>query len=65
MAAFTDKSIMPWGKYKGKKMANVPADYLLWVFENNKCSYDVALYVRDNMDVLQKQVKETRPEKEE
>ena len=29
-----DKSIMPIGKYKGEKMANVPSGYLLWLYEN-------------------------------
>jgi uncharacterized protein (DUF3820 family) len=26
----TDESLMPWGKHKGEKMANVPPEYLLW-----------------------------------
>ena len=26
----TDDSVMPWGKHKGEKLANVPAAYLLW-----------------------------------
>lgn len=32
----TDNSIMPFGVYKGKKMANVPASYLKWIYDNNK-----------------------------
>lgn len=27
---------MPFGVYKGKKMANVPASYLKWIYDNNK-----------------------------
>lgn len=29
----TDDSIMPWGKYKGEKMGNIPASYRnnVWV----------------------------------
>lgn len=30
----TDDSIMPFGNYKGSKMIDVPAGYLLWLIEN-------------------------------
>lgn len=30
---WTDATIMPWGKHKGMKLGEVPADYLLWLFE--------------------------------
>jgi len=53
----TDNSAMPFGKYKGLKMANVPASYLIWIYENNKCSLEVIKYVRTNLDVLQEEVK--------
>lgn len=29
----TDESLMPFGKHKGEKMANVPASYLLWLYD--------------------------------
>jgi len=29
----TDESPMPFGKYKGEKMANVPASYLKWIYD--------------------------------
>ena len=48
----TDDSPMPWGKYKGEKMINVPASYLLWCYDNNKCSGPVREYIEDNHDVL-------------
>lgn len=48
----TDESIMPFGMFKGEKMANVPPHYLLWLFENNRCSGDVKQYIEDNMDVI-------------
>lgn len=51
----TDKDNMPWGKYVGVKMANVPASYLLWLYENNKCSGDVKDYIKENLEVLQYQ----------
>lgn len=54
--ALNDNSIMPYGKHKGKAMANVPAQYLLYCYENNKCRPDVAFYVRDNQQVLKSQL---------
>lgn len=26
--------IMPWGKYRGKKLAAIPNDYLIWLSYN-------------------------------
>lgn len=34
MEAFTDETLMPFGKYEGVKMANVPEDYLIWAYNN-------------------------------
>ncbi len=48
----TDESLMPWGKYKGEKMANVPPEYLLWLIENNKCGGEVKKYIQDNEKTL-------------
>jgi hypothetical protein len=31
---FDDNSLMPWGKYKGVPLKDVPANYLLWLWEN-------------------------------
>lgn len=50
-----DESLMPWGKYKGDKMENVPAEYLLWLYENDKCSGNVKEYIIDNLNVLEKE----------
>ena len=47
-----DNSLMPWGRFKGRKMANVPADYLLWLYRENKASGDVLEYINDNWTVL-------------
>ena len=56
----TDNSSMPYGKYKGEKMANVPASYLLWCYTNGKCSYDVSKYVQENYDTLNEEAKRTQ-----
>ena len=53
-----DKSIMPWGKWKGRQMADIPADYLLWLYENNKAAGEVLQYIRENIEVLRHQVKQ-------
>lgn len=57
MKTLTDKDLMPFGKHKGVAMANVPADYLLWLYENNKCSGEVKAYIIDNMDVINSEIK--------
>jgi len=31
-----DRYVMPWGKYKGKRMEKLPSSYLLWIAENVK-----------------------------
>ena len=30
-----DSDLMPFGKYKGEAMANVPASYLVWFWDTN------------------------------
>lgn len=50
--ALTDDSIMPFGKYKGTKLANVPASYLLYFYHEEKVYGDLKKYIEDNMDVL-------------
>lgn len=52
----TDNSLMPYGKHKGQKMANVPPDYLIWLFENNKCTPEVAKYIAENLDVIKAEI---------
>lgn len=56
--ALNDNSFMPFGKYKGEKMENVPASYLLWLYDNNVTNKDVKQYIEDNLDVLEKEVEE-------
>ena len=51
-----DESLMPFGKYKGEKMANVPPDYLIWLYDNNKCYGQLKDYIFDNMDVLKSEI---------
>jgi uncharacterized protein (DUF3820 family) len=46
---------MPFGKHKGKKMANIPADYLLHLLDNYMCYGSVKAYIQENEDVLRKE----------
>lgn len=50
-----DLSAMPFGKYRGKPMQDVPADYLFWLWTNGK-EHDktcpVSDYIRRNIEVL-------------
>ncbi len=55
MIELKDTDKMPFGKYKGEEMQDVPASYLHWLWTNGKdrdprCP--VADYIRRNKDVL-------------
>ena len=56
MAELTDESPMPWGMHQGKPMTEVPAEYLVWLFENNKVNGDVKRYIQTNLEVLKMQI---------
>ena len=56
MQKMNDDSLMPFGKYQGEKMANIPASYLLWLFENSKCYGEVKAYIKGNLDVLKAEI---------
>jgi uncharacterized protein (DUF3820 family) len=58
MQRLTDESLMPWGKYKGYKMENVPASYLIHLYEENKCDKQVKDYILENLDFLKLEVKQ-------
>ena len=50
-----DTDLMPFGIYKGKAMANVPASYLMWVEDNvkpNAMTNRVLVYIKDNRDAI-------------
>lgn len=51
-----DDSPMPFGKYKGTAMINVPADYLLFLYDTGKCNTEVKLYIAENLEILKKEV---------
>lgn len=53
-----DTDLMPFGKYKGEKLANVPASYLLWCYEHPWCRGELKKYIEENKQVL---IKEAKP----
>lgn len=57
MIMLTDNDIMPFGKHKGIKMANVPDSYLLWLYETDKCGPDVKGYITDNIEAIKANVR--------
>ena len=56
--ALTDSDLMPSGKHMGEKMEDVPAKYLMYIYDNNMCKPEVSLYIKENLDVILKQAKE-------
>lgn len=55
-----DYSIMPFGKYKGAQLINVPDQYLLWLYENGKCFGELKDYIIANLD----SIKHNEPKKD-
>ncbi len=56
MEELTDNSPMPWGKkFKGTKMANIPAWYLVNMFDLGFLSAQVDRYVRKNLTDLREE----------
>lgn len=47
-----DDSIIQFGKYKGYKLANIPAWWLLWYYDQNKPLMD---YIEENRELLEQE----------
>lgn len=48
----TTSSIMPFGKFKGLSLGNIPGSYLLWLLKENKLSTSLKEYVSENKEYL-------------
>ena len=47
---------MPFGKYKGEKLANVPADWLLWAYhEIPHLDGNLKEYIKENMQPIKQE----------
>jgi uncharacterized protein (DUF3820 family) len=58
--SYTDKTLMPFGKFKGTPLEEVPASYLIWWYESPsdyKKNEDLMEYIKENWDGLQKELK--------
>ena len=54
---YTDSTIITFGIYSGKKLIDVPASYLIFLFDKNKCNKDLRDYIIDNMNVLRDEIR--------
>lgn len=52
-----DNHIMNFGKFKGAKLANIPASYLIWLNKQDWCSADMKEYIKNNMDSFELEMK--------
>ena len=43
--AFHNLSMMSYGDHAGKLMQDIPDDYLLWLWNNNRCNVEVKGYI--------------------
>ncbi len=50
----SDQDIMPFGKYRGEKMEDIPASYLLWLRESGHKG-PVGDYIEENLAALMKE----------
>jgi uncharacterized protein (DUF3820 family) len=65
---FTDDTIMSFGEHGGKKLANVPASYLLWLkgewdagrFVNTETNRALRSYIEENLDVLKMEIRRNK-----
>lgn len=49
---WTDETRMTFGKYKGEKMANVPDDYLIYLYNKDWVSGGLKEYIEENLGHL-------------
>lgn len=53
----TDQDFITFGQHNGKRLIDVPASYLIWIYENGKCPGPLRKYIQDNMDALKLEIK--------
>lgn len=66
MEQFTDRSKMPFGKYKDKPLSAVPDDYLLWLHGelSRKCSpfaRPLKEYLDENLEAIKLNISQKNP----
>ena len=50
-----DSDPFPFGKHKGTPIGDVPASYLLWLYDNGLKDGSVKTYIDNNMKHLQEE----------
>lgn len=64
---WTDDTVMPWGEHKGTRLEDVPASYLLWLYEQSWCEPKwpgLYAYLQENEDTLLEQKQDEEPDDE-
>lgn len=56
-ALYTDETLMPFGKYKGHKLANVPAAYLYWLYYGKNIQGRLRDYIESNHQAIIQEMK--------
>lgn len=51
-----DQTPMPWGIHKGTPIGEVPAHYLLFLYNEGKTSGAVKRYIEENKNTLEMQM---------
>jgi uncharacterized protein (DUF3820 family) len=52
---YNDSTVITFGMHKGKKLANVPAQYLLYLYDKGCDHVQLMQYIQDNLDALNKE----------
>ena len=51
-----DYDLMPFGKYKGYELGDVPAEYLLDILKNGEAKGELKEYIEDVKEILEVEV---------
>jgi uncharacterized protein (DUF3820 family) len=54
---YDDETIMPFGVHKGKKLKDVPDDYLLFLYQSTNIYGELKDYIKDNLEAIKENIK--------
>lgn len=54
----TNNSKMPFGKHSGKKMIDVPAEYLIYLYNNGLEAGSLKSYIEEWREELEQEIKD-------
>lgn len=46
---FTDETIMSYGKWEGSKLIDIPDDYLIWLYKNDRTTPPLKEYIKSSI----------------